>query len=78
MRFLRCTAILLVLAALALPASYADAVSLAGGAPVLFPVPGPTARASLEDIAHAVLGGVDGLLLTGGPDVDPEIGRAHV
>jgi putative glutamine amidotransferase len=54
-----------------LPISYADAVSLAGGAPVLLPVPGATARRSLEELASAVLGGIDGLLLTGGPDVDP-------
>jgi gamma-glutamyl-gamma-aminobutyrate hydrolase PuuD len=54
-----------------LPATYADAIALAGGAPVLLPSPSPTAARSVDDLAAAVLGGIDGLLLTGGPDVDP-------
>ena len=48
-----------------LPASYADAVRAAGGVALLLP-PGDPATA---DVA---LGGVDGLLIAGGPDVDPD------
>lgn len=44
--------------------SYVDAVARAGGLPVLLPVLDP------ED-ALDVLEGLDGLLLTGGPDIDP-------
>lgn len=44
---------------------YANAVLRAGGAPVLLP-PFPD-----EDVADAVLDGVSGLVLTGGPDVNP-------
>jgi len=48
---------------LRLPATYVDAVRRAGGAPVLLPSGG--------DDAHAVLPRLDGLVLTGGSDVDP-------
>jgi putative glutamine amidotransferase len=52
-----------------LPATYSDAVRDAGGLPVLLP---PTAGADdAEAVADIALGGVDGLLLTGGGDVDP-------
>ena len=45
-----------------LPQNYADQVATAGGAPVLLPpVPG------IEDAA----GGLDGLIISGGPDIDP-------
>ena len=48
-----------------LPRSYVDAVAASGGLPVLLPAlerePGPLALARL-----------DGLLLAGGPDIDPE------
>jgi gamma-glutamyl-gamma-aminobutyrate hydrolase PuuD len=46
-----------------LPESYVQAVDSGGGLAVLLP-PGPTGAA-------AVLARVDGLILTGGPDVDP-------
>jgi gamma-glutamyl-gamma-aminobutyrate hydrolase PuuD len=48
-----------------LPATYADAVSLAGGLPMLLP---PT---EIDGAAAAVLDGVHGLLLAGGADIDP-------
>jgi putative glutamine amidotransferase len=54
-----------------LPATYAESVGLAGGAPVLLPAPTANAARPVEDVARAVLGGLDGLVLTGGPDVDP-------
>jgi putative glutamine amidotransferase len=49
-----------------LPQQYFDAVTAAGAAAVLLP-PQPLA----EDAAAAVLDGLDGLILTGGVDVDP-------
>ncbi len=49
-----------------LQAEYADAVVTAGGAPVLLP---PSSAA--PEIAAAVMGRLDGLVLTGGADVDP-------
>jgi putative glutamine amidotransferase len=54
-----------------LPVTYADSVALAGGAPVLLPSPAATAARSVDDLANAVIAGLDGLVLTGGPDVDP-------
>lgn len=48
-----------------LPSSYAIAVERAGGVAMLLP---PTVPAH----AAAVLGGVDGLLLSGGADIDPQ------
>ncbi len=54
-----------------LPATYAESVALAGGAPVLLPAPGSTARHSVDELAAAVLGGLDGVLLSGGADIDP-------
>lgn len=52
-----------------LPTTYADAVAAAGGAPMLLPpAENPAGLAALVD---SVLGGVDGLLLSGGADVDP-------
>lgn len=47
-----------------LPASYADGVQRAGGVPVLLPPMDP-------DMAPAALDAVHGLLIAGGPDVDP-------
>jgi putative glutamine amidotransferase len=47
-----------------LPISYAEGVRAAGGVPLLLP-PGDS------NTAADALGGVDGLLLTGGADVDP-------
>jgi putative glutamine amidotransferase len=53
-----------------LPASYAEAVTAAGGVPVLLP-------ASLDaEAAAAVLSRVDGLILAGGADVNPAQYRA--
>ena len=52
-----------------LPASYSDAIAAAGGVALLLPpspLPGEMAPA-----AQAVLDGLHGLLLSGGPDVDP-------
>ncbi|HLM05804.1 MAG TPA: gamma-glutamyl-gamma-aminobutyrate hydrolase family protein [Blastococcus sp.] len=48
--------------AVLLPASYADAVAEAGGEPVLL----PTGAISADVVAH-----LDGLVIAGGPDVDP-------
>lgn len=50
--------------AFTLPTEYVDAVRRAGGIPVLIP-PG-------EEQLIALLGRLDGLILSGGPDVDPE------
>jgi putative glutamine amidotransferase len=47
-----------------LPAAYSDVVTAVGGAPLLLP---PTD----SELADVVLDGLDGLVLTGGPDVDP-------
>ncbi len=49
-----------------LPAAYARAVEAVGGVPVLLP-----ASATPEASAAAVLSGVDGLVVTGGADVEP-------
>ncbi|MFG6402203.1 gamma-glutamyl-gamma-aminobutyrate hydrolase family protein [Microbacterium sp. P04] len=49
-----------------LPQQYFGAVTASGGAAVLLP-PQPEAAAA------AVLGGIDGLILTGGADVQPEL-----
>ena len=51
-----------------LPQQYFDGVTASGGVAVLLPPqPGPDAS------AEAVLGGLDGLILTGGLDVQPEL-----
>jgi putative glutamine amidotransferase len=50
-----------------LPARYADAIRRAGGAPMILP-PNDTNPAAE---AEAVLGGLDGLLVAGGADIDP-------
>jgi putative glutamine amidotransferase len=52
--------------AYASPRTYADAIARAGGKPVLAP---PVTDGAMT--ADDWLEGVDGLLLTGGPDVDP-------
>jgi putative glutamine amidotransferase len=49
-----------------LPASYADAVVVAGGVPLLLPPAGTG-----EPGAAAVIDALDGLVLAGGADVDP-------
>jgi gamma-glutamyl-gamma-aminobutyrate hydrolase PuuD len=38
---------------------------------MLLTVPSATAGAQIDELAEVVLGGIDGLLLTGGPDIDP-------
>jgi putative glutamine amidotransferase len=50
-----------------LPAMYADEIVAAGGAPMLLP---PVAR-DVDRIAKAVVAGLHGLVLSGGPDIDP-------
>ncbi len=55
-----------------LPSEYGDRVRLAGGVPLLLPVPAPLTRA--EDVATAaaaVCARLDGLVVTGGGDVAP-------
>src|SRR5680860_531944 len=47
-----------------LPRSYADSVEAAGGVPVLLPPLDPTS-------ARTVVARLDGLIITGGADVDP-------
>jgi putative glutamine amidotransferase len=49
--------------AVLLPYSYVEAVAAAGGLPVLLP--------PLPDLIGQVLGRIDGLVVAGGPDVDP-------
>ncbi len=51
-----------------LPASYVRVVAAAGGLPVMLP---PIVPVDVESSVAAALGGIDGLVLTGGPDVDP-------
>lgn len=51
-----------------LPVSYAEMVVAAGGLPVLLP---PIVPADLAAAAAAAVAGIDGLVLTGGADVDP-------
>jgi putative glutamine amidotransferase len=50
-----------------LPASYADSIDRAGGVALLL----PPSSADPSRAAEAVLGTVDGVVLTGGADVDP-------
>lgn len=63
-----------------LGAGYSGAIEEAGGLPVILPIPyqvrsGPrTAASHAADLAAAaLLESVDGLVLTGGPDLDPEL-----
>ncbi|HEX4430317.1 MAG TPA: gamma-glutamyl-gamma-aminobutyrate hydrolase family protein [Frankiaceae bacterium] len=52
-----------------LPASYADAVAAAGAVPMLLPA--VSGFADLDRAAVTAVEGLDGLVLSGGPDVDP-------
>lgn len=52
---------------LTLNAAYADAILLAGGMPWIVPTPADTSDALLDEIVARA----DGLLFTGGPDIDP-------
>ncbi len=45
---------------------YSEAIGYCGGAPVLIPV------AQTKDTLEGILGRVDGLLLSGGPDINPK------
>jgi gamma-glutamyl-gamma-aminobutyrate hydrolase PuuD len=47
-----------------LPSAYSDVITAAGGAPLLLPPTNP-------GLADVVLDGLHGLVLSGGPDVDP-------
>jgi len=51
-----------------LPVTYADAIAGAGGVPVLLP---PITVGDVTLAARTVLDGVDGVVLSGGADVDP-------
>lgn len=50
-----------------LPATYSDEIAAAGGVALLL----PPAAVDAEAAAAAALDGLDGLVLTGGPDIDP-------
>jgi putative glutamine amidotransferase len=52
-----------------LPASYADAIAVAGAVPLLLPP--VVGLPDLAAAAEATVEGLDGLLLSGGPDVEP-------
>ena len=58
-----------------LPYTYVRSVSRAGGCAVLLPPApgGPGDRRSTAGRAEAVLAALDGLVVTGGPDVDPRL-----
>ena len=53
---------------ISLVAAYSDAILAAGGLPQPLPIP-PEPH---ESVLDALLGRVDGLLFTGGPDLDPQ------
>ncbi|MGH9113931.1 MAG: gamma-glutamyl-gamma-aminobutyrate hydrolase family protein [Acidimicrobiales bacterium] len=51
-----------------LPANYVELVATAGGLPILLP---PAVTGDLDAAAAVGVAGIDGLVLTGGADVDP-------
>ena len=51
-----------------LPSTYAETVAAAGGLPVLLP---PVVPGDVDEAAATAVAALDGLVLTGGPDVDP-------
>jgi len=54
--------------------NYANSIRLAGGIPILFAVPAlEFSKGAIEKAVIEYLEIVDGVLLTGGPDFDPEI-----
>ena len=52
-----------------LPATYADALAAAGAVPMLLPP--VLGLHDLDEAAEVALDGLDGLVLSGGPDIDP-------
>jgi putative glutamine amidotransferase len=54
-----------------LPSEYSDALRLAGGIPVLLPVP-PSVAYDVAAAAAAVCARLDGLVISGGGDVSPD------
>ncbi|HEY9293131.1 MAG TPA: gamma-glutamyl-gamma-aminobutyrate hydrolase family protein [Microlunatus sp.] len=55
-----------------LPTTYTGSVEVAGGIPIMLPPPGlGVGPGALADHADAVVSRIDGLIITGGPDVDP-------
>ena len=55
-----------------LPSEYGDAVRVAGGVPVLLPVPAPLSPPENVSVAAAaVCSRLDGLVISGGGDIDP-------
>ncbi|HWJ83485.1 MAG TPA: gamma-glutamyl-gamma-aminobutyrate hydrolase family protein [Nocardioides sp.] len=54
-----------------LPSEYGDALRLAGGMPVLLPVPAP-GSGGIAEAAAAVCARLDGLVISGGGDVSPD------
>lgn len=68
--------------AVVLPSTYADCVAASGGMPLLLPPTGSAAAShadladaadltDLTDLAMATIAALDGLVISGGPDVDP-------
>ena len=55
--------------AVLLPTTYTHSVEAAGGVPILLPPPGTPEQ--LDECADEVVSRIDGLIITGGPDVDP-------
>ena len=55
-----------------LPWVYVDAVRRGGGRPVLLPPGGD------DDEAAATVAGLDGLVVSGGPDIDPALARVMI
>lgn len=56
-----------------LPQQYFDSVTASGGIAVLLPPQHATDDETVDAAASAVLDGIDGLILTGGMDVQPEL-----
>ncbi|GAA1265069.1 gamma-glutamyl-gamma-aminobutyrate hydrolase family protein [Kitasatospora nipponensis] len=59
------------------PQSYVHAITAAGGIPVLLPPQPPGSQDGRTGAAEALLARLDALVLSGGPDVNPERYRAQ-